>query len=468
MLVSCIIFASKYLHTMKKIIFILSLSFCFFSFVEAQDVAPKDQGRIEVDRLMDSLWINPSSFINYNDPNWIRLKEHLLKVDILQLNELIHRIFYGRNSFILNKSHADMGFVGVLNKTATDRKLRKYHKKMRNGFRNTQLNPQNKLVLVEGDSWFEYPIFLKDITDFLEERPELAIYSLASGSDWVSNMISNLDYEYTYVKIRPDVFIISGGGNDFVGDSRLSSFLRDKPLDVDDKFLEEFRTYTLLRMNEKPVSMCSVNSCNADYDMYSDSIAKFRQQVDTALLNKIVLGRRFLNKNFYRWMASVKLEYKMLFESLRLVNPDRFKEIKIVTQGYDYAIPSFKKRFGIRMLTDNGEWLKEPLMVRGVANPYTQKAIITSIIFEINEMLIELGKEYDNIYHVDSRGLTAYLEKRDHKKEGSYWYDELHPKARVFSVIADTYADIINGKTDPKEHVIRVKEYIEQKQKLRK
>ncbi len=453
---------------MRKIILILSLSFCLSGFSDAQVTVAKDQGQIEVNRLMDSLWINPSSFINYNDPNWIRLKEHLGRIDILQLNELIHSIFYGRNSFILNKSHADIGFVGVLNRTASDRKLRKYHKKMRAGFRNTQLNPNNKLVLVEGDSWFEYPVFLNDITDFLEKKPELAIYSLASGSDWVSNMISNLDYEYTYVKIRPDVFIISGGGNDFVGDSRLSSFMRDKPLDVNNRFLKEFRTYTILRMNEKPVSMCSVNSCDADYEMYTDSLASYSQQVDTALLNKIVLGRRFLNKNFYRWMASVKLEYKMLFESLRLVNPDRFKEIKILTQGYDYAIPSFKKRFGVRMLTDNGEWMKEPLMVRGITDSYTQKAIVTSIIFEINEMLIELGKEYDNIYHVDSRGLTAYLEKRDHKKEGFYWYDELHPKAKVFSVIADTYADIINGKTNPKEHVIRVKDYIAQKQQSKK
>ncbi|MCD6090263.1 MAG: hypothetical protein J7J72_02070 [Bacteroidales bacterium] len=453
---------------MKKIILILSLNFCLFGFIDAQVVVDKDQGRIEVNRLMDSLWINPSSFINYNDPNWIRLKEHLVKIDILQLNELIHSVFYGRNSFILNKSHADVGFVGVLNRTATDRKLRKYHKKIRRGFRDVKLNPNNKLVLIEGDSWFEYPVFLNDITDYLEKKPELAIYSLASGSDWVSNMISNLDYEYTYVKILPDVFIISGGGNDFVGDSRLSSFLRDKPIDVNNEFLQEFRTYTILRMNDKPVSMCSINSCDANYGMYSDSLTRFTQNGDTALVNQIVTGRRYLNKNFYRWMASVKLEYKMLFESLRLVNPDRFKKIKILTQGYDYAIPSFKKRFGFRMLTDNGEWLKEPLMVRGIIDPYIQKSIVASIIFEINEMMIELGKEYKNIYHVDSRGLTAYLEKRDHKKEGFYWYDELHPKAKVFSVIANTYADIINGKTNPKEHIIRVIDYISQKQKSKR
>ena len=145
---------------MKKS-FLIPLIFISCSiFTYAQPVNNRE-GIIEVDRLMDSLWIHPASFINHNDPNWIRLNQHLQEVDILQLNELIHSVFYGSNSFMLNRSHAFDGFIGTLNRTADDKKLKEFHKKIRNGFRDPKLYPNNKIVLVEGDSWFEYPIFIK-------------------------------------------------------------------------------------------------------------------------------------------------------------------------------------------------------------------------------------------------------------------------------------------------------------------
>lgn len=163
------------------------------------------------------------------------------------------------------------------------------------------------------------PFFLKDISDHLEEDPNIAIYTLAHGGDWVANMVSNLQYEYDYVKLKPDVFIISGGGNDMVGDYRLSNFLLLQPLSEDDPLLKSYRNYVLLRLVNKPVSSCSTGNCNLDDSIFYDSIPYYYQQVDTGLLNQIVTGRRFLNKNFYRFMVTLKLEYKMMFESLRKV-----------------------------------------------------------------------------------------------------------------------------------------------------
>ena len=414
------------------------------------------ESKIEVDRLMDSLWIHPASFINHTDPNWIRLNQHLQDIDILQLNQLIHSVFYGSNSFMLNRSHAYDGFIGTLNKTADNKKLKKFHKKIRKGFRDPAQHPNNKVVLVEGDSWFEYPIFLNDISDHLESKPNLALYSLAHGSDWVANMISNLQYEYDYVKIKPDVFIISGGGNDMVGDYRLSNFMWLNPLPENDPTLKNYRNYVLLRLMNKPVSICNSENCNFDNPVFRDSIPFYTTKIDTALLNQIVIGRRFLNENFYRFLATIKLEYKMLFESLRKVDPDRFNSIKIITQGYDYAIPSYKKSFGIQMLMDNGEYLKEPMMMNGINDPYLQQAIMKAITFEINEMLIELGKEYDNVYHIDARGITAYYAKYKGKKPGYYWFDELHPKSEIFGIIADVYTDIINNKIPAGQRVVNV------------
>ncbi len=439
----------------EKILIIMLFTGLFAGFAKGQQ-AVEEEGKIIVSRLMDSLWIHPSSFINHNDPNWIRLNQHLQNVDILQLNELIHSIYYGKNSFLLNRSEAYAGFIGTLNRTANDKKLKKFHRQIRKGFRNPAVFPDHKVVLIEGDSWFEYPVLLKDITDYLEKNNDFAIYSMAHGADWVSNMISNLQYEFVYVKIRPDVFVISGGGNDMVGDSRLSAFIRTQALAEDAPLLKDYRNYVLLRMMNKPVAICKSAYCSTDASFSQDSLRYFERKADTALLNQIVNGRRFLNKNFYRFLATIKLEYKMLFESLRKMDSTQFNSVKIITQGYDYAIPSYKRSFGAAILMKNGLWLKEPLMTRGVINPYDQSSIIRSIVFEINEMMIELGKEYNNIYHVDSREITAYYEKIHHRKRGSLWFDELHPKSKIFKIIAGVYSDIIENNIPDKQKVVNV------------
>jgi len=413
------------------------MSFLFFVFISVNAQDSIKYNKIEVDRLMDSLWINPSSFINHDAPNWIRLNEHLENVDFLQINEIIHSIFFGKNSFMLNKSHAYDGFIGTLNKSANEKKIKKYHKKIKKGFRDYQKYPNNKVVLVEGDSWFEYPIFLKDITDYLVKKPNLAVYSHAHGSDWISNMISSLEFEYDYIKVKPDVFIISGGGNDFLADYRLSNFLLLNPISKDDTSTKAFNEYVKQRILSRDENQTNYT-------------------LDTALIGQITNGRRYLNMNAYRFLASLKIEYKMLFESLRKADTARFSQIKIITQGYDFAIPTYKRKFGSAMLFTNGDWLKEPLMMNGIIDEQTQQDIIKTIMFEINEMLIELGKEYDNVYHVDIRGFTHFFENDKHKKLGFYWHDELHPKSAVFKEIADVYYDIIENKVQNDQKIVNV------------
>jgi len=79
-----------------------------------------------------------------------------------------------------------------------------------------------------------------------------------------------------------------------------------------------------------------------------------------------------------------------------------------------------------------------------------------AMIFDFNEMLIELGKEYPNIYHVDVRGFNHFLEKSRNKRKWRYWYDELHPTKKVFAEIAKTYVAIINNNVPASKRVFRV------------
>ncbi len=157
-------------------------------------------------------------------------------------------------------------------------------------------------------------------------------------------------------------------------------------------------------------------------------------------------------------LVTFKLEYKILFESLRKMASVHFDSLKIITQGYDYAIPSSSKK----LFWENEKWLDKPLIMSGIKDQYTKESIVMALIFDFNEMLIELGKEYPNIYHVDVRGFTRVLEINDHKSPGTYWYDELHPTNPVFVEISKTYAAIINNNVPGQQRVFSVIEYFKE------
>ena len=77
-----------------------------------------------------------------------------------------------------------------------------------------------RLVLVsEGDSWFQFPIFLKDVIDRLTKN--FNVWSVGSAGDDLKNMVVE-DPEYMEaLEMHADrfhAFMFSGGGNDIVGE----------------------------------------------------------------------------------------------------------------------------------------------------------------------------------------------------------------------------------------------------------
>ncbi len=415
-----------------------------------------------IDDLLDSLWVNPTSFFNSNETNWRLLCSNLHQVDRKKLNQVRVSIYAGNQAMVENESTSSEGILGSLNSNSHKKKLKKFRKKIEGDFTNKDLFPNNKIVLVEGDSWLEYPLFLHDITDNLMEQDNLAVYSIASGGDWAANMISGGEYLSDYLKFKPNVFIISGGGNDLLDEERLLNLISKEPIDEDAPFLKDYREYVVLRQNNKPVPMCNASYCPIEYHTFQDSLATFTSNIDGKNLEKIVNGRRYINKNFYRFLVTFKLEYKILFESLRKIDSVHFDSLKIITQGHDYAIPNSGKKFGVRLLLENGKWLKKPFENEGITDQYTQESIVMALIFDFNEMLIELGKEYHNISHVDVRGFTSFLEQYNHKKTGTYWYNELHPSNPVFAEISKTYVAIINNNISKERRVVSVIQYFKE------
>lgn len=136
-------------------------------------------------------------------------------------------------------------------------------------------------IVAEGDSWFQYPILLKDVIDQLNDLDnfQYAIYGLSEAGDVLDNMIKEDELTEAIEKHNPHVFLISGGGNDMVGDNRMA------------KMVHPFRQG--LKAEDYP------------------------------------------NQKFVEFIDQISGLYRRLFQ--RLVS--RFPHLKIVCHGYDKAIP---------------------------------------------------------------------------------------------------------------------------------
>jgi hypothetical protein len=81
-------------------------------------------------------------------------------------------------------------------------------------------------IAAEGDSWFQYPIMLKDVIDWGFEHP-YAIYCRSEAGDTLDNMVRRGDYLEALERTGGRVLLLSGGGNDMVAGGNLAEHLRD-------------------------------------------------------------------------------------------------------------------------------------------------------------------------------------------------------------------------------------------------
>lgn len=106
-----------------------------------------------------------------------------------------------------------MRFFNAMSKR---RRQKKYQRKIDNGWTGLR-------VVSEGDSWFQYPFLLRDVIDHLSE--DYAIFSLGAAGDLVQDMLDQDEIMEAVRRKKPHVFLISGGGNDLLGDGMLKTAL---------------------------------------------------------------------------------------------------------------------------------------------------------------------------------------------------------------------------------------------------
>lgn len=79
------------------------------------------------------------------------------------------------------------------------------------------------IIVSEGDSWFQYPLRLKDTIDHLMDS--YAIYSLGAAGDLLKRMADKQEYVSALRNTGAEILLLSGGGNDLVAGGALASHL---------------------------------------------------------------------------------------------------------------------------------------------------------------------------------------------------------------------------------------------------
>ncbi|RWO49228.1 N-acetylmuramoyl-L-alanine amidase [Mesorhizobium sp.] len=80
-------------------------------------------------------------------------------------------------------------------------------------------------IVSEGDSWWQYPLLLEDTIDQLSGDADKAIYSLCAAGDLVERMASQKEYVLALEESGARILLLSGGGNDLLGDGALQKLL---------------------------------------------------------------------------------------------------------------------------------------------------------------------------------------------------------------------------------------------------
>ena len=92
-----------------------------------------------------------------------------------------------------------------------------------------------KVIVSEGDSWFQYPVLLTDIIDHIMSAGHV-VHSLGAAGDTLEGMFEDQQYMSPIKEYNTDIFLFSGGGNDLLGN--IGQFIDDTTKKIDEKVVD--------------------------------------------------------------------------------------------------------------------------------------------------------------------------------------------------------------------------------------
>jgi hypothetical protein len=248
----------------------------------------------------------------------------------------------------------------------------------------------HRLVLVsEGDSWFQFPLFLEDVIDQIFD--DFNIWSVDAAGDTLQNMVLN-DAEYLQAlrqnKDEVRAFLFSGGGNDIVGEDEAGKSIISQ----------------IIRPFEP----------GRPPEWYLDT-------------EEFAAKLRFIEMCYRAMISNVSAE---------------FVGLPVICHGYDYVIPGggpddTRNPFWATQDKWIGRAMREDL---GIRDHRLQRDIVHLMIDRLNERLKSLcggnnpNGAFRNAWHVDIRGTVGML-----------WADELHPTDASFRLVAARFLNVLRS-----------------------
>jgi len=247
------------------------------------------------------------------------------------------------------------------------------------------------VVVAEGDSWFQFPILIKDTVDHLED--DYLIWCVSAAGDTADNMLmkdneDKLDYLKALRKRKKEVkaFMLSAAGNDIIGENKISN-------------------------------TAALQEILLDYNGTNDVDSHINFEEMKRKLDK-------LNEAYQRTINIIR-------------NEPGLEDLPIIIHGYDYVIPyPAADDHRSPIWAEYNEWLGEPLDARKILDTDLRQRILKKLIDELYSFLYQVAGDsaVTHVHVVDCRGSLNNLED---------WADEIHGTSEGFGKIADKFRTVL-------------------------
>jgi N-acetylmuramoyl-L-alanine amidase len=245
------------------------------------------------------------------------------------------------------------------------------------------------ILVSEGDSWFQFPVLIKETIDQLGD--DYLVWSIGAAGDTLQNMVHGPVHrggtEYLRnlkAQDRARAFLFSAAGNDIIGEDPVTG----------DPVLSQIL---------KP---------------FNGNAGDVVGHIDLA-----VLGEK---------LAFLKNGYEQVIHTIR-AEPTLI-DLPILVHGYDYAFPYpwGDKDPRDPLHAEQNAWLGAPLDQRGILDPGLRHNLIKFLIDALYDMLggIAGSPEHRGVHLVDCRGALPDV---------ADWADEIHGTSAGFAKVADRF-----------------------------
>lgn len=253
------------------------------------------------------------------------------------------------------------------------------------------------VIAVEGDSWMEFPVLIKEVVDQLSEHFNIAC--CAAAGDTLQNMLygdpgfGKVEFMSDLVRYKDRVraFLFSGAGNDIIGED-----------------LQGGEPVPALRKILKPHA--------GDNPTVDDVIDKFEVK---------------------RRLDFIDSAYRLVIRSVRAF--PGLERLPILIHGYDYPFPYPAGPNDGRTppYARKDQWLGSAFNYHSIQqDPVFRRRVLKQLVDDLYLTLHKIEKETEHVYLVDCRRAMPTVD---------LWNDEIHGNNAGFRLVGQRFKAVLDA-----------------------